>query len=329
MKVVITGGLGFLGSKLAEKLLEKGSVVGIDGSEQPIKQLVLFDIASRTDLEILKDPRVSIVVGNISDKSLVEKLVDTDHLSVFHLSSIMSGQGEDDFDLALNVNLDGTRNLLECIRKKNSKIRLVFTSTCAIFDSQDLVTDSTRLLPRTTYGTTKACCEMLINDYTRKGFMDGRIARLPTVVVRPGKPNGAASSFCSGIFREPLNGEDMVVPVEDDVPVFLIGYPSVIENLIRLHELPSDQFGYDRTVILPGFSATVKDMIQSVTRVAKEVFPDKKMGKIEIKVDPKIAPIVRSWPKDGYSANAERLKLSVDKDLDGIIKHYIKDFMKK
>jgi len=329
MKVVITGGLGFLGVKLAQRLLEKKTLAGLDGTQKQIHKLVLFDVA-RTNTPLASDPRVEIVTGDISDKATVEKLIDTDDISVFHLGSVLSGQGEEDFDLAISVNLDGTRNLLECIRKRgNPKIRLLFTSTCAIFDAQDLVTDATRLLPQTTYGMTKACSELLICDYSRRRFLDGRIARLPTVIVRPGVPNKAASTFCSSMFREPLNGVAMEVPVPEDTAIFLIGYPAVIENLVIVHELEPNRFGYDRTSILPGFCATVKEMIESLHRVAKEVFPDKKLGKIVISPDPVIETIVKSWPKDGHSKNAENLGLIVDANIDGIVKQYIKDFVNK
>eukprot|EP01120_Amphizonella_sp_Union-15-10_P007897 TRINITY_DN272_c0_g1_i1.p1 TRINITY_DN272_c0_g1~~TRINITY_DN272_c0_g1_i1.p1 ORF type:complete len:298 (+),score=47.52 TRINITY_DN272_c0_g1_i1:109-894(+) len=261
----------------------------------------------------------------------MEKVLQTEgeeDLTIFHLGSIMSGQGEEDFDLAMKVNLQGTLQLLELCRKRKRKARFIFTSTTAIYDAKDLVTDETRLLPHSTYGTTKACIELLICDYSRRGFVDGRIGRLPTVIIRPGKPNKAASSFCSSIFREPLNGIDYSVPVSPSSKAFLIGYSTVIESLIKIHDISEKQYGYDRTCILPGFCASATEMIESLNRVAKEVLPDRTLGKISFDIDPAIDKLVNGWPATGVSENAKRLGLGEPGSLDDVIKDFIRDFLK-
>ena len=190
-----------------------------------------------------------LVTGDVADAGRLREVVDQDDISVFHLASMVSAECEVDFDAALRVNLDGGRAVLEACRARGSRPRLVFSSSIAAFGGlapSEVATDSTKLTPATTYGTTKAICELLVNDYTRKGFLDGRTARLPTVVIRPGRPNAAASSWVSGIFRERLNGEECIVPVDPGTRVPLAGYRTVVENLVRLHELGPKVLGSDR-----------------------------------------------------------------------------------
>ncbi|MDT7609893.1 MAG: D-erythronate 2-dehydrogenase, partial [Pseudonocardiales bacterium] len=217
MKVLITGGLGFVGLNLARALLERGTLIGISGAPEPIDAMTLFDVAAPEHRPDGLDDRVSIVTGDISDRATVTGLVDRDDISVFHLASILSGGGEQDFDLALKVNLDGALNVFEALRARaGGAQRLVAASSIAVFGGSMMpktVGDETKQTGQTTYGVTKTITELLINDYSRKGFFDGRTARLPTIFVRPGKANSAASSFCSGVFREPLNGVECVLPV--------------------------------------------------------------------------------------------------------------------
>ena len=178
MKIVITGGLGFLGLGIARKLIERDEV----------KSLVLFDVAVPDALPDGLDGRVTMVAGDISDSSQVTALIDQDDIAVFHLASVVSAGGEKDFDLAMRVNLDGGRNILEACRARKGTPKVIFTSSLAVFGGNampDTVTDMTRVVPETTYGMTKAVGEMMINDYTRKGFVDGRAVRLPTVIIRP------------------------------------------------------------------------------------------------------------------------------------------------
>jgi len=326
MKVIITGGTGFVGLSLARRILEKGTLSGPEGQQEEIDSLVLFDAVVPDQRPAGLDDRVAIEAGDISDGDRVAALVDRDDLSVFHLASVVSGGGEKDFDLAMRVNLDGSRALFEACRRRESMPRLVFASSLAVFGGSAMpktIGDTTKPLPQTTYGMTKAVCELLINDYTRKGFFDGRSARLPTVVIRPGKPNLALSSFASGVFREPLNGVDYVCPVGIDTRIPVIGVRTVIEGFISLHEAGSGVLGEDRAVTLPSLSVTVAEMIDSLQRVAGV----RELGAIEVKPDPLVESVCASWPFHTEHSRALSIGLPADENLDDIVRAYIEDYL--
>ena len=216
MKVVITGGLGFLGQRLARVLLDRGTLTGASGAQEAIDRMVLFDAVVPDRLPAnLDDERVELVAGDVADGKTVSALIAGDSLSVFHFASVVSSGAEQDFDLALAVNLTGGLNILEACRKAPGLPRLVFTSSIAVYGGSALpetISDETKITPQGTYGVTKVINEHLVADYTRKGWLDGRGGRPPTVIVRPGKPNKAASGFASGLFREPLAGVDHALP---------------------------------------------------------------------------------------------------------------------
>ncbi len=253
MNIVITGGSGFLGRRLAETLLERGVLRGADGRDAAIRKITLVDVVPAAGFA---DSRVVQVTGDVADRQLLERAIDADTTSVFHLAAIVSGQAEADFDLGMRVNLDASRHLLEICRQHNKQPRIVFTSSVAVYggDLPTKVPDDLAVTPQTSYGTQKAMAELLINDYTRRGFVDGRSLRLPTISVRPGRPNAAASSFASGIIREPLNGETSVCPVSAATRVWLLSPRTVIECFIMAHDIDGEKMGSNRLLSLPGMS---------------------------------------------------------------------------
>ena len=326
MKIVITGGLGFLGQRLARAIVERGSLTGPSGALEPVDELVLFDHVAPAEAAAEWDAHVSLVTGDISDGDTVAGLVDRDDISVFHLASVVSGGGEKDFDLAMRVNLDGGRHVMEAVRARSGLPRLVFASSVAVFGGDampDSVGDTTKQTPQTTYGITKAICEHLINDYSRKGFFDGRSGRLPTVIIRPGKPNAAASGFASAVFREPLNGEDYVLPVGLETVMPVLGYRSIVDGLLHLHELPGEALGTDRAVSLPALTVTVADMIAALRRVAG----NRHLGEITVEPDPFIEEICTGWPQDTYHDRARDLGFPVDDGLDPVVQQYVSDYV--
>ncbi len=326
MKVVITGGTGFIGRVLARSILARGSLTGPSGAQEEVDAITLFDaVEPPAPLEGL-DGRAKVVIGDISDKDLVFGLLDRDDVSVFHLASVVSGGGEKDFDLAIRVNLMGGLNVLEAARARAGAPRLVFASSIAVFGGSAMpavVGDTTKQTPRTTYGVTKSIGELLINDYTRKGFLDGRAARLPTIVIRPGRPNLAASSFASGVFREPLNGEPCALPVKLDTVMPLLGYRSAVAGFIALHEAAPEALGDDRVVNFPAHAVTVADMIAALERVAG----NRHLGEITVAPDAEIEAIVATWPVATEFARARALGLPIEDGLDDIVRAYIEDFL--
>ncbi|MFT4164085.1 MAG: NAD-dependent epimerase/dehydratase family protein [Microlunatus sp.] len=293
MRVVITGGAGFLGYRLAEALLERGRLVVADGESQQIEEIVLFDQPAGIDRLTDLPNRCRAVGGDVASADFGVLLGDGP-VGVFHLASIVSGQGERDFDLAMQVNLDGARNLLEAARAHSELVRLTTTSSLAVFGpaSGDTVDDDSLVQPATTYGMTKAILELLINDYGRKGFVDGRAARLPTVIIRPGAPNAAASSAASAIFREPLNGIDYQLPFPLETVMAVASIESIIDNLIRLHEAPAEALEGRRTVTLPSISVTFEEMLATL----HEAVPADQLGAVTVEPDPAVQAIVASWP---------------------------------
>src|SRR3982074_111152 len=221
MQILSTGGAGFLGARLARQLLERGTLADAQGKQQPITQITLLDVVPAKGFG---DPRVRIVTGDIADEKTIDANLTEQPRSVFHLAAVVSGQAEADFELGMRINFDATRLILERARKNGNRPRVVFTSSVAVFggDLPAKVLDTTGLAPQSSYGAQKVMGELLISDYSGKNFIDGRALRMPTVCVRPGAPNKAASSFASGIVREPLNGIEAVCPVAPETPMWLL-----------------------------------------------------------------------------------------------------------
>jgi nucleoside-diphosphate-sugar epimerase len=294
MRVVITGGAGFLGLRLARRLLERGELTGSGGGRAAIDEIVLADIHAPAERPAWADDRISFSHGDIADPAFTASLVDRDDVSVFHLASVVSAQAETDLDLALRINIDGARSILDAARRRDGATRFVTTSSYAAFggDVPEVCTDGTKLTPESTYGATKVIVELLVNDYTRRGAIDGRVARLPIVIVRPGAANLAASSLASAIFREPLMGRDYAIPVTAETRVALTGVRTVVEGLIALHEADGTALGLDRAVSFPSVPFTVGEMAETLPRVCG----DRALGRLSWKPDPAVEAIVMTWP---------------------------------
>ncbi|MDP3824900.1 MAG: NAD-dependent epimerase/dehydratase family protein [Burkholderiales bacterium] len=323
MKLLITGGGGFLGDRLARALLARGTLAG-----QTIKQVVLTDIAPpRPDL--LANPRVQARTGPLLTHT--DALREESFDGVFHLASAVSGECEADFDLGLRSNLDSTRALLDALRFNvnagGKPARVVFSSSVAVFGPDpavplpSVVADDTLPAPQTSYGTQKLICEHLVADYTRKGYIDGRAARLMTVTVRPGKPNGAASSFFSGIIREPLAGVESICPVDASVSHPVSSPTRTVEGLIAVFEASREAFNGRTALNLPAFNVRVSDMLEALAQVAGPAVRER----VRFVRDERIAGIVANWPGGASAKRAAKLGLVPHTGFAEIIRQYIDD----
>jgi nucleoside-diphosphate-sugar epimerase len=323
MKLLITGGAGFIGARLARTLLARDSLAG-----QHLDTLVLADqFAPPPDL--LADPRLTARTGPLLEQcaGLGAERFD----GVFHLASAVSGECELDFDLGMRSNLDSTRALLDAIRASSTSTgnapRFVFSSSVAVFGPDpgrplpEVVADDTLPAPQTSYGTQKLMCEQLIADCTRKGFIDGRAARLMTVTVRPGKPNAAASSFFSGIIREPLAGVEAICPVDEDVSHPVSSPARTVEGLIAVYEAPRNALGGRLALNLPALNVTVREMLAALEAVAGSAV----RAHVRFQRDERIAGIVANWPKGASAARAAKLGLVPEAAFADIVRQYIAD----
>jgi nucleoside-diphosphate-sugar epimerase len=322
MKVLITGGTGFVGSRLARELLKRGTLNG-----RRIERLVLADqfAAPEAAADIVRDARVEVRVGKLLEQCESFKADRFD--GVFHLASAVSGECEADFELGLRSNLDSTRALLDALRAAGNVPRLVFSSSVAVFgpDASNpmppLVRDDTLPTPQTSYGTHKLVCEHLVADYTRKGFIDGRSARLMTVTVRPGRPNGAASSFFSGIIREPLAGQEAILPVDPSVSHPVSSPARTVQGLIAVFEASQEQMGGRAALNLPALNVKVSEMLEALEAVAGK----STRALVKAQPDPTIQRIVAGWSKGALAARAEKLGLLPEKEFADIVLQYIHD----
>lgn len=317
MQVIVTGGAGFLGARLIQTLLEEGQ--RIEG--EAITRVTSIDLAPCP----LDDPRVESWVGDVADKALIERALGDDTLAVCHLAAVVSSQAEADFELGMRVNLEATQALLDACRAHPRRLRFLFASSLAVFGPglAQPVPEETGPQPRSSYGAQKAIGELLVNDYSRRGFIDGRVCRLPTIVVRPGKPNQAASSFASSIIREPLAGQRAICPVDPDLPLWLSSPRAVVGNLRHALQLDGDALGEWRTLNLPGITVTVTQLLDALERQTGA----ETRALVDFEPDAAIDNIVASWPGDLDIERPLSLGFQADADVDTVIHAYREDYL--
>ena len=318
-RVIVTGGAGFIGTLLARRLLAEPVAIG-GGEPAPVDELVLVDLAAPPP-DVAAEPRVHAVTGDLG--GVVHSLGDAD--AVFHLAGVVSGAAEADFDLGIRVNVDGARAVLERARRQPTPPVLVFSSSLAVFGADPAlgpvgtVGDDTLPRPQSSYGVQKFIGEQLVADYTRKGFVRGRSVRLMTVAVRPGKPNAAASSFVSGIIREPLAGQRATCPVPPDTPIALSSPRRTLEGILRAAAVGDAAWGSRTAMNLPALATTPRSMADAMDRVAGYAASEL----IDWADDPVIGAIVRSWPASVETPRANALALRPETSFDDIVRAYL------
>lgn len=316
MNILIIGGGGFVGRKVATQLAETGTLRG-----QTITGLTLADIAEPAPIDAPFP--ITCVACDITDRAQVDAMIGKEINVIFHFAAVVSSHAEADFDAGMQVNLFGTLNVLERCRALGTCPVVVFTSSLAVFggDVPDPITDFTIPNPQTSYGMQKAIGEYLVTDYSRKGFIDGRGFRLPTISVRPGKPNRAASSFMSSIIREPLNGQTAICPVDETQEHFYLSPRRCVNNLIKGAELDAADLGQQRCMTMPGQRLSIRQMIDALTAVAGPE-PAKL---IQWEEQPEIADIVRGWRYDYRFDKALALGLEADANFEENVRYYMED----
>ncbi len=317
MKILILGGAGMVGRKLAERLAADGQLGGNE-----IAELTLYDVVAAQKPAGALFP-VSVVTGDLPAPGETDKLVANKPDVIFHLAAIVSGEAEQEFDKGYRINLHGTMNLLESVRKAGHKPRVVFTSSIAVFGAPfpDKIPDNFFTTPLTSYGTQKAIGELLLADYTRKGFLDGIGIRLPTICVRPGKPNKAASGFFSNIIREPLAGHEAVLPVSEDVMHWHASPRAAVGFLLHAATIDGEKIGARRNLSMPGLAVTVGQQIEALRKIAGE----KVVKRIRQERDPFVEQIVAGWPRNFETERAKSLGFKAESSFEDIIKVHLDD----
>ncbi|MBC5763729.1 D-erythronate dehydrogenase [Ramlibacter albus] len=326
MQILITGGGGFLGARLARTLLAQGELSLAGQPRKRIETITLTDRAAPPD-DLKNDPRVRVVVGDLNDVLASKQVPAAGTDCVFHLAAAVSGECEADFDLGMRSNFAATHALLEACRALGNKPTVVFSSSVAVFGKRpgfempDPIQDDTLPTPQSSYGTQKAIGELMMADYGRKGFIRARSVRLMTVSVRPGRPNGAASSFFSGMIREPLAGVRAQVPVGPEVDHPILSPSRTIAAIIRCAEATDAEWGPLTGLNLPALRCSVGEMAKALERVAGP----EATALLDWVPDPNILKLVNTWPGNVKSARANALGLTANADFDEVIREYIRE----
>jgi nucleoside-diphosphate-sugar epimerase len=309
MKILVTGAGGFLGTRVIRALVATQPLPG--------STILAADVVPCS----VDDPRVDVRVGSVADSSFVDSLLGGGVDAVYHLAAVLSGQSESDFDLGMKVNVDATRYLLEACRRLGTRPRFVFASSVAVFGGSlpEVVPEEVALLPQSSYGSEKAIAELLVSDYSRKGFVDGISCRLPTVAIRPGAPNSALSSFVSGIIREPLAGTESVCPVPLDTRLWITSPAVVTANLVHAGRLATAALEGRRAVTLPGLTVTPAEMLDSLERLGGA------SARALVRCEPnkEMMKIVCTWPGAFDVSRPLRLGFQADRNIDEIVGEFM------
>ncbi len=321
MRIVVLGGAGFIGKKLVLKLLTKGQVSLNGHPMATIEKLVVFDKTKAQGLP--NDARLETIDGDICDGDTIRELFREQTDVIFHLAAVVSGEAEKNFELGMQVNLQANLQLLEICRAMKHAPVLVFASSVAVYGGEltEIIHDHTAPSPQSSYGMQKALVDLLINDYSRRGFIEGRVLRLPTIAIRPGKPNAATSSFVSAIIREPLQGKRTNCPVSPEIKVWILSPEKVTDNFIHAAHIPAQAFKNNRVVNLPGLTVTVAEMVSKLQAIAGKDTTDL----IDWEPDAFIQSIVLTWPPQFVTERALALGFQQDQSIEEIINSFINE----
>ncbi len=317
MKILIIGGAGMVGQKLVAQLALEGRL-----GDQEISEVTLFDVVSAHPP--VAPFEVNVISGDIADSATIDSLISSRPDVIFHLAAVVSGEAEADFDKGYRINMDGTRILFDAVRVIAGYVpRVVFTSSIAVFGAPfpDSIGDEFHNTPLTSYGTQKAIGELLLSDFTRRGLMDGVSIRLPTICVRPGKPNKAASGFFSNIIREPLAGCEAVLPVSEDVRHWHASPRAAVGFLLHAATIEGTKLGHRRSLTMPGISVTVGEQIEALRRMAGDVV----VSRIRREPDQAIIRMVSGWPQRFAATRAQSLGFQAESTFDEIIRVHLED----
>src|SRR5215475_13913805 len=317
MHILVTGAAGMIGRKLIARLVKDGQLNG-----QTIDQLTLIDVVT-PEKPVGFAGMAETSISDLSSAGAATHAIAKKPEVIFHLAGVVSGEAEIDFEKGYRVNLDGTRALLEAIRAANHKPKVIFTSSIAVYGApfSSSIPDDFHLTPLTSYGTQKAICELLLADYARRGFLEGVGIRLPTICVRPGKPNKAASGFFSGIIREPLAGQEALLPVSDAVRHTHASPRAAVGFLVHAAGLKREQLGARINLSMPGISCTVGEQIEALRRVAG----NKVVARIRRAPDELVQRIVAGWAEQLDAKRAHELGFRAEATFDDIIRAHIED----